>query len=229
MQLFQRVGDIIAANLNDLVDRFEDPEVMLRQAIREMETMIEEATVAAARAVAGERLLSKDLADHERRALSWRAAAEDAVAREEDAQARQAIAHAHEHEALAQALVEQRSSAGQTARTLCSQVNAMRAKLAEARGKLASLSARRQVVEAGRSLRTAAFPSPREARGFARFERMRRRVEQAEAEAEALGELCDDLALDPDSEAAARERARRVEADLAEIRERLRSAPKSRG
>ena len=44
MRLFQRIGDIIAANLNDLVDRFEDPEVMLKQAIREMETMIESAT-----------------------------------------------------------------------------------------------------------------------------------------------------------------------------------------
>ena len=32
MRLFQRIGDIIAANLNDLVDRFEDPEVMLKQA-----------------------------------------------------------------------------------------------------------------------------------------------------------------------------------------------------
>ena len=30
MRLFQRIGDIIAANLNDLVDRFEDPEVMLK-------------------------------------------------------------------------------------------------------------------------------------------------------------------------------------------------------
>jgi phage shock protein A len=229
MQLFRRVGDIIAANLNDLVDRFEDPEVMLRQAIREMETMIEDATVAAARAVASERLLSKDLADHERKALSWRAAAEEAVAREEDAHARQAIVHAHEHEALARTLVQERSSAGQTAQTLCGQLNAMRAKLAEARGKLASLTARRQVVEVGRSLRRTASQSPRGARGFTRFERMRRRVEQAEAEAEALGELCEDRALDPDSEAAARERARRVEADLVEIRERLRRAPKPQG
>ena len=31
MRLFRRIGDIIAANLNDLVDRFEDPEVMLEQ------------------------------------------------------------------------------------------------------------------------------------------------------------------------------------------------------
>jgi phage shock protein A len=65
MRLFRRVGDIIAANLNELVDRFEDPEVMLKQAIREMETMIEVATGAAARAIAGERLLARDLSNHQ--------------------------------------------------------------------------------------------------------------------------------------------------------------------
>src|SRR4051812_35153100 len=115
MPLFRRVGDIVAANLNDLVDRFENPEVMLRQAIREMEAMIEDATGAAARAVAGERLLSKDLADQERRALSRKVAAEDAVARGDDDRARRAIVEALEHEASVRNLAEQHSSAAQAA------------------------------------------------------------------------------------------------------------------
>jgi phage shock protein A len=68
MRLFRRIGDIVAANLNDLVDRFEDPEVMLKQALSEMETMIEDATAAAARAIAGERLLARDLASHQEKA-----------------------------------------------------------------------------------------------------------------------------------------------------------------
>ena len=72
MRLFRRIGDIVAANLNDLVDRFEDPEVMLKQAIREMETMIEDATADAARAIAAERLLARDLSDHQEKARRWR-------------------------------------------------------------------------------------------------------------------------------------------------------------
>jgi phage shock protein A len=214
--------------LNDLVDRFEDPEVMLRHAIREMESAVEGATAAAARAVAGERLLSKDLADHERKALGWRAAAEDALTRGDDDRARQAIARAHEHEALGQALAGPRSSAEKTAETLRGQVEAMRRKLAEARQKLAALSARRQVVEAGRALRGGCLETPGGVRGFARFERMRRRVEQAEAEAEALAELCEDAAPDPDSPTDPREHARRVEADLTAMRERLRAAGRDR-
>ena len=54
MGLFQRVGDIISANLNELLDRFEDPEVMLKQAIREMETSLTQARQEVSRALASE-------------------------------------------------------------------------------------------------------------------------------------------------------------------------------
>jgi phage shock protein A len=227
MRVFRRVGDIIAANMNDLVDRFEDPEVMLRQAIREMETMIEDATRAAARAVAGERLLSKELAESERKAASWMAAAEDAVAGEDDDRARRAIVHAHEHEARTRVLMEQRSSAGRTAQAFLGRLDAMRAKLAEAEGKLAGLSANRRFFEADRALQGTAVESSRGARGFARFERMRRRIDQSVAEAEALGEICAKARTDLESEAAALDQTRRVEADLAIIRERLRRSQTS--
>ena len=40
MRLFKRISDIVSANLNDLVDRCEDPESMLNQAVREMEAAI---------------------------------------------------------------------------------------------------------------------------------------------------------------------------------------------
>jgi phage shock protein A len=221
MQLFQRISDIIAANLNELVDRFEDPEVMLKQAIREMDAMIEQATSAAARAIAGERLLAKDLADHEGKTRRWRTRAEQAVGQGDDALARQAIARAHEHETLACALLEQRSTAAQTAQALRRQIDAMKAKQAEARRKLASLSARRQAAQASRALRGRGGEFPHRPRGFARFEQMRRQVEQAEAEAEALGELFEDPASCLDDEAEAREQSRAVEVELAAIKERL--------
>jgi phage shock protein A len=229
MQLFQRIGDVIAANLNDLVDRFEDPEVMLKQAIREMETMIESSTGGAARAIAGERLLARDLSDHERNASRWNARAESAVAQGDDDFARRAIIRAHEHEAMAAALAEQRNSAERTAQAVRGQVAAMRAKLAEARRKLESLSARRQLAETGRVLRGVAVRASQKANGFARFERMDRQIAQAEAEADALGELYASAEISLEAEAESREQARRVEAELAAIKERLASAQKPAG
>ncbi len=221
MRLFQRIGDIIAANLNDLVDRFEDPEVMLKQAIREMETMIEGATGGAARAIAAERLLARDLTDHEQKASSWRARAEEAVVRGDDGLARQAIARAQEHEVMGQALLTQRTSAEQTAQALRGQVAAMRAKQAEARRKLASLSAKRQVAQTGKALHGMSNPSSSGTNGFARFEKMHRQIEQAEAEAEAMGELYEGAELSLEAEIESRERTRRVEAELSAIKARV--------
>jgi phage shock protein A len=186
-----------------------------------METLIEATTGAAARAIASERLLGQDLADHEQKARSWHARAEEAVVQGDDDLARQAIARAHEHEALARALVEQQSAARQTARALRDQVLAMRAKRSEARRKLASLSGRRQVVEAGRALRGMARAPSGTADGFARFERLRPQIERAEAEADALGELYESVDRD-EVETASREQARRIEAALQAIKERLR-------
>jgi phage shock protein A len=221
MRLFQRIGDIVAANLNDLVDRFEDPEVMLKEAIREMDTMIEGATAGTARAIADERLLSKELSDHQQKAVSWRAGAEQGVSRGDDDLARRAIARAHEHEAMAQALLAQQTSAEQRALALRSQVAAMRAKQAEARRKLASLASRRQVARTSRVQHEIAGGCSSRTKGFARFERMHHQIEQAEAEAEALGELYESADVSLEAEIESRERARRIEAELAAIKERL--------
>jgi phage shock protein A len=229
MRLFRRIGDIIAANLNDLVDRFEDPEVMLKQAIREMETMIESATGAAARAIATERLLGRELSEHERKVSRWNARAENAVMKGDDGLARQAIVRAHEHDAMAAVLLEQRMSAERTAQALRGQVSAMRAKQAEARRKLESLSASRQLAESGRALGGTTVTSSQKTNGFARYEKLHRQVEQAEMEALAVAELYESPELILEAEAESREQARRVESELAAIKERLRTSEKPPG
>ena len=80
MGIFKRAGDIISANLNELVDKFEDPEKMLRQAIREMESSIATATTAAARSIAGEKILAKQQTQHCEQATQWRTRARSALA-----------------------------------------------------------------------------------------------------------------------------------------------------
>lgn len=59
--LFKRISDVIAANLNDLVDRVEDPERMIKQLIREMEENISSAREGVIDAVASEKQLAKEL------------------------------------------------------------------------------------------------------------------------------------------------------------------------
>ena len=97
----------------------------------------------------------------------------------------------------------------------------MRAKQAEARRKLASLSAKRQVANTGRALHGMSNATSSGNNGFARFEKLHRQIEQAEAEADALGELYEGAGLSLEAEIESRERTRRVEAELAAIKARV--------
>lgn len=189
MGIFRRVSDIISANLNDLVDKFEEPEKMLNQAIREMEQAIDEATAAAAKAIASEKLLAKELANHERQAAQWLDRAERAVKGGDDELARQSLRRKQEHEKLARALRDQSAAAGETGQALRRQVEAMRAKHAEARRKLVTLTARSKAAHARRRLQAVGADFKVRSNAFSRFDRMREKVEQAEAEADALVEL----------------------------------------
>ena len=62
--LFKRINDVINANINDLIDRVEDPERMIKQIIREMQENIRVAKDGVINALASEKQLLKDLEHH---------------------------------------------------------------------------------------------------------------------------------------------------------------------
>ncbi len=146
MGLFGRVGDILSANLNDMVDRFEDPEKMLKQAVREMEAAIVEARRETARAMAAEKLAGKDLADSERQVRDWQRRAEQAVRAGDDALARKALARKQEHDKVSAALRDQATAAAEASGALRRQLEAMQAKLSEATRRLGTLTARNKAA-----------------------------------------------------------------------------------
>jgi phage shock protein A len=188
MGLFQRMGDIISANLHEMIDRFEDPQAMLKQAIREMEQAIAQSLDRAVEVIASEKLLARQVAENREAVSRWQQAAVRAVPAGDDSAARRALARKGEHEKLLAALEAERQAAEQTAARLRCQIGAMRAKLAEARRRLATLAAR-QHLAATRSRRARTVLGVGDA-GFERFQCMVSRLEQAEAEADAREELC---------------------------------------
>lgn len=191
MGLFSRIGDIISANLNDLTESFEDPEVMLRQAIREMETSIKEVTEQTAKAMASQKTMQRELERNRQQAEQWQGRAEHAVAEGDDGLARRALSRKREHEKLAAALDDQLAAASESVGTLRRQLDAMKAKLAEAKRSHATLSARKRAADFRKKMSAELdrTPSSVDSNAFSKFDRLREKVEQAEAEAEALAEL----------------------------------------
>lgn len=192
MGLFRRISDIVSANLHDMVENWEEPEKMLKQAIREMETAIEESRRSVAKAMAGEKLTAKELAENERQVAQWQQRAESAVAAGDDGLAKKALTRRREHESLVTALRDQSAAASEATTTLRRQFEAMQAKLADAKRRLGTLTARKKAADVRARISMGKIDPTLNTDAFAKFDRLREKVEMAEAEADALRELAAD-------------------------------------
>ena len=88
MSLLERVSTLLRANLNDLVEKAEDPERMLKQIVLDMENQLMQVKTQVAIAIADQHLLEKKRAEHEQQAGDWRRKAELAVQKNQDDLAR---------------------------------------------------------------------------------------------------------------------------------------------
>src|SRR5436190_12729037 len=104
MGFLKRMSGLVSANLNDLIDHCEDPEKMLRQAVREMETALGQLMDGAARAIAHHKLLSRQLNEQREFITRCSKRAEAAVGRGDDESARSELRRKGEHQRLADAL-----------------------------------------------------------------------------------------------------------------------------
>ena len=59
MALLERVATLLRANLNDLIDRAEDPEKMLKQIILDMQNQLIQVKTQVAIAIADQHILAK--------------------------------------------------------------------------------------------------------------------------------------------------------------------------
>src|ERR1044072_3216067 len=107
MSLMERVSALIRANLNDLVDKAEDPEKMLKQVILDMENQLIQVKTQVAVAIADEHLLDKKLKDNAANRAEWMRKAELAVDKRDDALARAALERCESHRLAGEALEEQ--------------------------------------------------------------------------------------------------------------------------
>lgn len=193
MSLFKRFSDIISANINDLVDRMEDPEKGLKQAIREMEQSIRDATMETSRVLANQKRLEKELERNRSDAQMWDTRAVEFVDGGDDAGARDALMKSANANTVIDSIESQLVAATAASNLLKEQLlAAMRDKHDEAKRSLATLSARKKAADIRKQaieVTSEAGNVVHENLAFEKFDRLREKVETAEAEAEALAEL----------------------------------------
>jgi phage shock protein A len=133
MALLERVGTLLRANLNDLVEKAEDPERMLKQIVLDMENQLIQVKTQVAIAIADEHLLNKKKAEQERLAAEWRRKAELAVQKGHDDLARAALERALSHDQLVKGFTEQAEDQKHEADSLRQALHKLDQKLSETR------------------------------------------------------------------------------------------------
>lgn len=133
MSLLERVGTLLRANLNDLVEKAEDPERMLKQVVLDMENQLLQVKTQVAIAIADQHLLEKKRAEQETQTAEWRRKAELAVAKNQDDLARAALERSLSHDALMKGFAEQAEDQKQEADNLRQALRKLDQKLNETR------------------------------------------------------------------------------------------------
>jgi phage shock protein A len=133
MALLERVSTLLRANLNDLVEKAEDPERMLKQIVLDMENQLMQVKTQVAIAVADEHLLEKKRAEHELEAAEWRRKAELAVDKGRDDLARAALERALSHDQLVAGFAAQTEDQKHEADNLRDALRKLEQKLSETR------------------------------------------------------------------------------------------------
>jgi phage shock protein A len=107
MALMERVATLIRANINDLLDKAEDPEKLLKQVIIDMQNQLLQVKTQVAIAIADQHLLLKKQEEHKENADKWMKKAELAVGKKEDDLARAAIDRSMTYRAMADSFAQQ--------------------------------------------------------------------------------------------------------------------------
>src|SRR6202165_6008313 len=91
MALLERVSTLVRANLNDLIDKAEHPEKMIKQVILDMQNQLLQVKTQVAIAIADQHLLDKKRKENEEKVAEWTRKAELAVDKKQDDLARAAL------------------------------------------------------------------------------------------------------------------------------------------
>ncbi len=214
MALLERVSTLVRANLNDLIDKAEDPEKMIKQVILDMQNQLLQVKTQVAIAIADQHLLEKKQKENEDKIAEWMRKAELAVDKKEDDLARASLLRVESYRELSQNFAQQVSDQKAQVENLKSALRQLDQKLAEAQAKSEVLIAQHRRARAVSKASDARMASVDGSKAAA-FDRMKRKVAHSEAVSQAKSEIASDNIED---RLAALEKQDRIEQLLAELK-----------
>jgi phage shock protein A len=176
MGILGRLSSLVKSNVNDVIDRMQDPAKEIDQMVRDMEESARQARTEVAQCFAAEKRLQKRVADLEGEAAEWVKRAELAVRSGDDALAKEALRRKAEKEAERAETQKSVQEQGVYADQLTQALKALDGRLADIKLRQGTLRAKARSNKKGSPLsgKTSAFDD---------FDRMAGRIDEVEAEA----------------------------------------------
>jgi len=214
MALMERVSTLVRANLNDLIDKAEEPEKMIKQVILDMQNQLLQVKTQVAIAIADQHLLEKKQKENQEKEAEWVRKAELAIDKKQDDLARAALERSLSYKALGENFAQQVADQTVQVENLKAALHKLEQKLTEAQAKSDVLIAQSRRARALNKAGDARMAAGNAAHSDA-FDRMKGKVQRNEALSQAKAELNGDTIED---QLASLEKQDEVERLLAELK-----------
>jgi phage shock protein A len=192
MGIFGRLSDIFKANINDMLDKAEDPEKMIKQMILEMQEAYKDATSGVAASMANQKALERQLETYKQQSASWEQKAMQALKINNEDLARKALAEKAESDKQVAQYTRLVATATDATNKMRAQLDALKDRIEEAKAKEQLLIARSKTAKAQKEV--SEHLGGINDTSFSKFDKFEQEIEKTEAEA--------DLSSGVDSESA---------------------------
>ena len=223
MGIFNRVNDVIQANIVAMLDKAEDSEKLLNLMLTEMQEALNECRSTAAALLCEEKNIKRQISNKQQALTNWQLKAEHAIAKNRDDLAKSALAEKHNVEISIECLQTQLETLQQSIVKITEDCERLQQKMTQAKAKQAQLVKRENVVEARSKINTQ-LQSDKVATALSRFEQIERRVESVESQVEAY-ELTD-TASNTATQIESLVKNEKIDAELASLKASLNTANK---
>ncbi len=212
MALLERVSTLVRANLNDLIDKAEHPEKMIKQVIIDMQNQLLQVKTQVAIAIADQHLLEQK--ENGDKVSEWMRKAELAVDKKQDDLARVALQRVESCRDLSDGFGQQVTDQKAQVENLKTALRQLEQKLTEAQAKADLLIAQHRRARAVGKASDAKLAIGDNSKA-ATFDRMKRKVAHSEAMSQAKSEIAAD---NVEERLAALEKEDRIEQLLVELK-----------
>jgi phage shock protein A len=185
MGIFSRTRDIVAANFADLLDKAEDPAKMIRMIILEMEETLVEVRASAARTIADQKEMRRQIAKLDRIQDGWVEKAELALSKGREDLAKAALVEKQKAADLGTGLRAEIELLDDALRASEADIAKLQGKLREARTRQNAIQSRMESANQRARMREM-YAGPKVEDAFSRFDVLERRADDAEGRADAL-------------------------------------------